>query len=155
MKNSKRTWLIRTCALAALGICFSAGTLNARELRATFTLPYEASWGGVILPAGDYSLSFESMPSWVQGPAIVLRQGERGVCVLLPISGEERKSLGKSRLVILRGEEKAVVRMLYLSETGTEYRFKIPQGYEVSARMISRADKPIKIESIPVTVSGK
>jgi hypothetical protein len=47
-------------AAAVLATCLLAGTANAQKdlYEGKFTLPYEARWGQVVLPPGDYRLTF-------------------------------------------------------------------------------------------------
>ena len=65
----KRTLtVLKLAAVAAVATtCLSGGTASAQSLRGTFTLPYEVNWGGAVLSAGRYTISFDS----VRGPATV------------------------------------------------------------------------------------
>ena len=44
--------------VAALGI---AGTASAQVVEGKFTLPFEARWGSMVLPAGQYTLKVGTM----------------------------------------------------------------------------------------------
>jgi len=52
--------ILRFCglfALALLAISIAPGVANAQVYRGKFTLPFTARWGGLTLPAGEYSFT--------------------------------------------------------------------------------------------------
>jgi hypothetical protein len=86
--------------VSLLATCFTANLAKAGDgslaYKGTFTLPFEAHWGNLVLPAGDYSFKIDS-----QTPAntILVRRGSQNVGFVLIGSVTDPASTGKSELV--------------------------------------------------------
>jgi len=48
-------------ALALLAMSLAPISASAQAYRGKFTLPFSARWGGLLLPAGDYSFKVDSL----------------------------------------------------------------------------------------------
>lgn len=48
-------------ALALLAMSLSPISASAQAFRGKFTLPFSARWGGLLLPAGEYSFSVDTL----------------------------------------------------------------------------------------------
>ena len=151
MKTNRSRIMVRCLILTSLAVCFSAAMLSAVERQATFSLPFETRWEGIVLPAGDYSLLFDT----VGNESMVLRQGKRNIAFLWALNRETPRTQAKSQILIVGSGKTAHVHILYIADLGTAFHFKVPPSYEVYTRLIARADEPAVIQRIPVTVSGK
>jgi hypothetical protein len=83
MEKTTRT-VVKLAVAAAIAICLSASSASAQSLKATFTLPYEVHWGKAVLPAGPYSITFDSL----SGPIIRTGTGGGGVLVMPVTTGQ-------------------------------------------------------------------
>ena len=155
MNLKKYHAFVRTLALAALGICFSAGMLSAEQWSATFSLSTETQWGPMVLPAGEYSFLLDTLPNPSFQPIVILRQGTRGIGMAMPAFGVHSKSPDPSHLLVVRDGNKATVISLYVESMGTEFRFNAPKEYEVYHRLITQGSRPPAVEVIPVFAAGK
>jgi len=151
MKTNKSHKLVRYLIFTCLAVCFSAALLSAEDWRATFSLPFETHWGGVVLPAGDYCLRFKDAGY----KPMLLQQGTRNIAMLPVLANETPRTPAKSQLLIVREGKMATVHMLYIAELGTAFHFNVPERYEVYTQLIARSDEPVFIQRIPVTFSGK
>jgi len=48
-------------ALALLAMSLAPVSASAQAYRGKFTLPFSARWGGLVLPAGDYTFSVDTL----------------------------------------------------------------------------------------------
>jgi len=151
MKTNRSQTLVRYLIFTCLAVCFSAALLSAEDWRATFSLPFETQWGETVLPAGDYSLRFKDAGY----RPMLLEQGTRFIAFLPVLTNETPRTPAKSQLLIVREGNRATVHILYIAELGTAFHFDVPERYEVYTQLIARADEPVFIQRIPVTVSGK
>ena len=151
MKTNRSHKLVRYLIFTCLAVCFSAALLSAEDWRATFSLPFETHWGGVVLPAGDYCLRFKDAGY----KPMLLQQGTRYIGFLPVLANETPRTPAKSQLLIVREGKMATVHMLYIAELGTAFHFNVPERYEVYTQLIARSDEPVFIQRIPVTSSGK
>ena len=151
MKTNGTRMMVRCLIFTGLAVCFSAAMLNAEEWQAKFTLSSETRWAGIVLPAGDYSLSFN--PAGYRN--MLLSRGTRFIGFLDVLTKETPRTTAKSQLLVVGEGKTATVHILYIAELGTAFHFRVPQHYEVYTRLIARAGEPTVIRRIPVTVSGK
>ncbi len=150
MTHIRAFLLMRWFLLAGLVVVFSASVLKAEELKGKFTLPTDTYWSGVVLPAGEYHFIVDTKRQEVE-----LRTHEgKSFGYRLIAHSEVLETAAKSQLVIVRGEKKAMVQILYLADLKTAYHFNVPVRYEVSSKIITRSYGPAGIEHIPVDTSG-
>lgn len=152
MKTNRSSMKVRCLIFTSLAVCFSAAVLSAREWQASFSLPFEARWGNITLPAGDYSVHFNTNDAG--SGFVLLGQGTRKIGFVGVLNAETPSTPAKSQLLIVREGSMATVHILYIAELGTAFHFKVPERFEVYTRLIARAGEPAVIQRIPVTVSG-
>ena len=152
MKTNRSHKLARYLILAGLTVCFSTAMLSAESWRVNFSLPFETQWVGTVLPAGEYSVRLDSLPT---GRVMRLQQGAEHIAFLMPLTLETPVTPAKSQLLIVREGNTATVHILYIAELRTAFHFQVPERYEVYTRLMARADEPVFIQRIPVTISGK
>lgn len=106
----------------------------------TFTLPFDAQWGTMILPAGDYSLYYGHLGSGgtymveVAGKKLASPHG-----FVLPTPTGERVSRSENTLICIREGNKSYIRELRMGFIGESARFAIPHGVVVRARIVKQA----------------
>jgi hypothetical protein len=54
---------VKMLTILTLAMCASAAAANAQSVTGKFTLPYEVHWGTAILPAGEYTITMDSIDS--------------------------------------------------------------------------------------------
>jgi hypothetical protein len=97
-----------------------AGTASAQStFKGTFTLPYETEWAGVILPAGAYTISFDSL----SGPALLASATGRRTLVM-PVSISDAAEDRPTALLLTRGEHRRVVRSFNWPEKSATLIYK-------------------------------
>jgi hypothetical protein len=83
--NLQRKLKFGLLALAIM-VAVSAVPANAQQLyKATFTLPFEAQWGGTVIEAGQYTITVEE----ALGQKLIRVHGASDVAVFAGISGYE------------------------------------------------------------------
>ncbi len=112
----------------------------------TFTLPFEARWGQVMLPAGTYSF----LLAGGYNSQIIIQQGTRyrGIVPVFDFSGRDAKKLEHGSLLCVRHNATYSVRALNLPEKGTFY-FPVSKDKNQTV-----AQAPELIQSVPVVVAG-
>src|SRR5215831_5407352 len=98
MKTNRSQRLVRYLIFTGLAVCFSTAMLSAEEWRATFSLPFETQWGGIVLPAGDYCLRFND----VGFKPMLLEQGAHNIGFLPVLTKETPRPSAKSQLLIVQ-----------------------------------------------------
>jgi hypothetical protein len=121
MKRSGLVFLkLSVAALIAAGL--SERSASAQSMTAAFTIPYEVSWGGTMLPAGDYTITFES----AQRPLLVRSLSGEGRALVLPVTVNRAISDQPTALILARSGKGHDVRTLNLREAN------VALGYGVS-----------------------
>lgn len=111
MKKTSLT-VLKLSAVALIAIGFSAGRASAQSLTASFTLPYEVSWGKSTLPAGAYTITFDNP----RGPALVRSVTGEGRALVVATTVNRAMSDQPTSLVLSRSESGHDVRILNLRE---------------------------------------
>ena len=145
MKKARLTFL-KLAVAAAIATCLSVGSASAQSLRATFTLPYEVSWGKAVLQPGAYAISFDS----IQGPALVRTATGRGVVLVRPNSVGLAMKDQPSALLITRTETGRVVRSLNIREADMIFVYK---PFTTSERKL--LGQVEVIEALPILMAQK
>ena len=111
-----------------------------------FKLPFDAQFGKMALPKGDYSFSIEGLS--LTGNVLILHES-RPVGFVRPQSFNDREAQNKVPvLVCIRHDGNVTVRALRLPHVGTFY-FPLAKDLSVLA-----AQQPQLIETVSVEVSG-
>jgi hypothetical protein len=145
----------------ALGATGAKGQiLSSTHFAGTFTLPFEAQWGKMTLPAGDYKLQYGTQDT---GHGLVEMRGTAkrspyGFVLAGPIGDT---SATKNSIVCVREGNALMVRALEMPSIGESVNFAMPRGAQLTAHRlngstnIQLAEAPMLIERIPVTLSAK
>jgi hypothetical protein len=161
--------MIRTLTtLAGLSLVLLAlGATGARaqgsattNYAGSFTLPLEAQWGAMTLPAGNYSLYYGH--KFLGGAYLVEVVGktEGSPHGMIPIQARNDVSSRKNSLICIRDGDSLVVRKLELPAIGESVSFAMPHGLKLLARKQRHgkyilAEAPMLIQRVPVQMNGK
>lgn len=147
MKSTRSFRWFGFAAFAIAAALLAPASLGAQSLfQGHFTLPVETQWGGVALPAGDYSFTVESRSL----PGTVTINGEAGKAMIIAAGGSsERFKASDSVLVLDRYLGRGVVRALYLKPLGMTFYYKPPKG---GPQIVAQA--PVLIERLPISTGG-
>lgn len=132
-------------AVAASAICLSVSSASAESLNASFTLPFEVHWGKAVLPAGPYTITFDSL----YGPALV-RAGTEGRALVMPVTISEAMKDQPSALVVTRIENGYDVRYLNLREANVSFGYRLFK--ESERKVVGKIDKP---EAVAILTTSK
>jgi hypothetical protein len=129
-----------------IATCVFTAVVNAQpSYTGKFTLPHEARWGSVVLPAGSYSILMDS-PS---APALVWSaNGETKMFTTPPMIADSEKSAAAITMTV-NGNER-IVRSLNLPELGKSFTYK----------PLTKAERELfaktgQIETVPVVIARK
>jgi hypothetical protein len=138
--------LARRSALAVVVGGLLAGAAQAGSAYGgKFTLPYEVRWGSATLPAGDYSLSMDS----IKGPLQVIDASGRVRALVYGVQDPPTKSQPTALLVTRDGAQRTV-RSLNCPLWGRKLVFKA----------FTRAERDLlasgeRVETVPVRMASR
>jgi hypothetical protein len=148
-------------------VLFALGATGARgqlvypaHFAGTFTLPSEAQWGAMTLPAGDYTLQYGAQEN---GHRLVLVRGTaRGSPYGMILAGPvDETSASKNAVICVRDGNTLTVRALEMPTIGESVRFALPRGAKLVAHngkhggYSQLAEAPMLIQRIPITLNAK
>ncbi len=143
-RNATRLTLF---AAALLATALFAGSANAQsQFKGKFTLQHETRWGQAVLPAGQYTLTFDSkMPNM-----LVIRDAKslHGVAYE-PANIRQDSTGGESALLItIRGSQQ-IVHSLRIAELG--------QVFVYDRELVNRreVEEARQTQSVPLIVAKK
>ena len=149
MKTNQSSRMVKNLALALVGVFIFAGAVNAQEpaCEGKFTLPFDAQWGGVTLPSGDYTFTLDStaLGSYV----VTVVQGQRRVAMVMAQGQSHGDSAKASALIVTRSGGRARIHALHLAELG-DFFYGAPK-----AEGLQMASTPQLIQRIPISTNGK
>jgi hypothetical protein len=151
-----------TLALFALGATGArAQSLSATNFSGTFTLPFEAHWGAMTLPKGDYSLYY-GQPFKGGTYAVEVRGTAKGSPhAFIFGQASDQASVKKTAIVCVRDGNTLVVRALEMPKLGKSVTFVMPYGGQLTAHQrngstnTQLAEAPMLIQRVPITLNGK
>ena len=130
---------------AAIAVGVSGGPASAQSLKGSFTLPYDVQWGKAVLPAGPYTITFDSL----RGPAIVRTSTGRGLAIVMARSVDKAMD-EPSALLITKIENQHVVRYLNLREVDTAFAYRPFTKSERS--LVGKVDESL---AVPILMAQK
>jgi hypothetical protein len=144
-KGKRHTTKATLFAVVLLATCAFAGLANAQTLAVKFTLPFEVQWGRNVLPAGEYSISMDSIAN-----VALVRSANGNTVGFTPIPITATSHSGNTALfVMVRGNEH-LVRSLNLPARGISLIY--PPTTSAQREMLANADR---VKSVPVITAGK
>jgi hypothetical protein len=143
--------LAMAVGVGLLAACFTANLAKASDAyTGKFTLPFEARWGGLVLPAGEYSFALNDLT--VAG-MIAVRHDRQNLGVVLVRSVSDYGTSGKNELVAVSNGQVYRISTLRLQSGGrNDYviEFQTPKTEQPSP-----ARGPELSQAIPLSMSGK
>jgi hypothetical protein len=144
-------------ALALSAVCFTAHLASAQvgdaAYKSNFTLPFEARWGHVVLPPGDYSFTVDLCHGRRRSHD---QSGEnRGSYDpgLRPLPGGQRPATCRAqRTGSCPQRGKYAVRALRLADVGLTLEYAVPR---VEKQLVLEASQAPVARGIPVMTDGK
>jgi len=119
--------------LVPLALCLSAGLGKAQNAyQGKFTLPFEARWQNVVLPAGNYTISMHSATA----PYTMFVRGEGRSVIILGITGDERTISEKSLLTLIKVGDSYVVRSLEAGQIGLDVDYSTGSNRATHTAMV-------------------
>jgi len=125
MKSKRSAMLFRIFILAVGALGASAGSAQAQSASGKFALTHETRWGGMVLPAGDYTFSLQSSSLPAQ---IVVMKADGRTAIVLPQLVSAERLVETSKLVLNRSASgESFVSALYLGDLGLSLHFASPK----------------------------
>ena len=112
--------VVKLLVVAAVVVASFAGTASAQVVEGKFTLPFEAHWGSVVLPAGQYSLKMDR-PS---GLTRLTSLTGTHVGYVRAVGIDDALKGQATALLVTRNEEGRVIRSFTWSEGGKTFVYK-------------------------------
>ncbi len=127
----RMNWTLSTILLAgSFGVIMPQA--NAQQsYHATFTLPVQARFGGVVLQPGEYTISTHEVPS---GTNTVRITGDRGTATMIAAAVELEPESGHARLTLANVNGTYAVKRLDAGSVGKAFDFRIPKALPVTER---------------------
>jgi hypothetical protein len=104
---------LRLLGILTLAICAFAGAANAQSVMGKVTLPYEVHWGTAILPAGEYTISMDSLHT-----ATLVQSANSNISFYtrMPVAQDSTKGPASLLITSFQGEHR--IRSMNLPEFG-------------------------------------
>lgn len=153
--------------LFALGVAptkAQEGNFAVTYLSGTFTLPFEAQWGAMRLPAGDYNLYYGHVFASSGYAVEIASKAKGGPHGMILTRGEAEASNSENVLVCVREGDTTYISELRMAAIGETARFAVPHGVQVESKMIAsnqnksgnaQLGQAQTTERVPVTLSQK
>jgi hypothetical protein len=135
---------VKMLAILTLAMCASAGAANAQSVTGRFTLPYEVHWGTATLPAGEYTITMDSLHS----ATLVQSANSQSFFTRMPKIDDSMKRPTSLVITSFQGERR--VRSLNLPQYG---RSLIYEPLTKAER--EQLAKAGQIQSVPVFAAKK
>jgi hypothetical protein len=125
MKKQISLAFLKLSFAAVIAIGLSAKPASAQSVTASFTLPYEVSWGKSTLKAGDYTITVDNP----RRPALVRSLTGEGLALVVPMTVNKAIADQPTSLILSRTESGHGVRILNLREANVAlgYGFVKPE----------------------------
>jgi hypothetical protein len=150
MKTIRSFSVFNILALAVLMAGLFPGHAHAQDAAiGKFNVPFEASWGKTVLPAGDYTLTMPSSAPW--GYVLVRKEptGE-SVAMIRADNWELADTSAPSKLIFERRGGEFFVRSLYLRNKGYVFSFAL---HEARKKIASR--KPREVQASQAVAASR
>jgi len=149
VKKNQSSRVVKNLVLALAGAFILGGTVKAQgsACEGKFTLPFDAQWGGVTLPSGDYTFTLDStaLGSYV----VTVVQGQRKVAMVMAQGQSHGDTARTSALIVTRSGGRARIQALHLAELG-DFFYSAPKAEE-----LQMASAPQLMERVSVFTKGK
>jgi hypothetical protein len=124
MNSTRSLKLAKVLLFATLGVGLSSTLGQAQQYQGKFTLPFEARWGMVTLPPGEYSIELDTATH----PYITIRHGTSGRGFVMTNAITEDTVSGHSALLAFSTGDSYRIRMFHVEELGLTLNFNSPKA---------------------------
>ncbi|HXH50358.1 MAG TPA: hypothetical protein VNM47_13530 [Terriglobia bacterium] len=109
----------------------SSFSLHSTEFAGRFTLPFEAAWGEMVLPEGDYALFYGTMGKGLQCVEILgATQGApQGIFL---VREQSTASVVQNAFICIYKRGRRIIRALELPAIGKSVSFACPTGRKLT-----------------------
>jgi hypothetical protein len=146
LKSLTNFKFVNQIALVALALCFFAGLGKAQNAyQGTFTLPFEAHWGGAVLPAGDYTISMRSATE----PYLLFVRGEDKTAIIMAYGTSTKAVSEGSHLTVVNTGGNQAITELAAGQLGLTFSYATPKMKKTTE---GRLHAPV--QSVPVSTTG-
>jgi hypothetical protein len=118
----------RVSSIAMVAACLGASAVSASAQQATFHLPFEARWAGVVCPPGDYQVI---LPERYLGKTTFLVRGPAGASFIVPMTvdtyGTPAASPNGAYLQLVKIDDEYFVRKYEAGSGNLTFYFKTPK----------------------------
>lgn len=163
MKTIRNVTTLAGVSLMLFALCApsaKAQALSPTNLGGTFTLPFEAQWGPMTLPAGEYSLYYGLTGAGTR-VVEVIGKAKGSPHGFIGVQKYNLTSTTKTVLICVRWGDSRIVRELDMAEIGESLFFGPPRGAKPVASQRNHnvyaqlGEVPMLIQRIPVTLNGR
>jgi hypothetical protein len=116
-------------AMSAVGA--KAQLISLPDFTGSFTLPVQARWGGMTLPAGDYSLYYGQPFKGGIHAVEVVNKADGWVLGMAFVRGLSQTSASKNELVCTREGNTDIIRALDVPALGESIHFDLPHNMKL------------------------
>ncbi len=109
-------------AVLALGALATSGNAQT-AYQGKFTLPFETHWGGVTLPAGDYTFALPSRTY----PYMLYIQGQGGNAIIMAAAADQKVVSGHAQLNLVDVADVQNVQTFEAPELGLTFSYWTPK----------------------------
>jgi hypothetical protein len=137
---------VRLLVIVTLATCAFAAAANAQSsFTGKFTLPYEVHWGTAILPAGEYTITMDTLHS---APLVQSASNNQLFYTRMPMIDDSTKGSASLSITFLQGERK--VRALNLPGFGRSLVYE-----RLTKAEREQLAKGGQIQTVPVFIARK
>ena len=109
-------------ALVALALCATAVLGKSQDAyQGTFTLPFEAHWGGATLPAGEYTISMHSDTD----PYLLYVRGQGKAAIIITAATNTRAVSEQSQLTVVNTGGREAITSLEAGQLGMTFDYAV------------------------------
>ena len=161
MSSARYRKVVNKLAFAALALGILASAGNAQNaFQGKFTLPFETYWGGVTLPAGNYSFVLESKTF----PYTFYIRGEKANVVVMALESDTGAISSHAQLDLVDISDVHAIKTFEAPELGVTFTYFTPKEKPTASKVVrhkgvSPTEPPSQVSdnrmSIAVQTSGR
>jgi hypothetical protein len=137
--------IVRMLAIFTLAMCAFTATANAQSVMGRFTLPYEVHWGTATLPAGEYTITMDSLQS-----ATLVQSASTSQSFFTRMPTIQDSEKGAACLIVTTQGNERTIRSLNLPQDGKSLVYK-----PLTKAEREQLAKAGQIQSVPVFAAKK
>jgi hypothetical protein len=136
---------VRLFSVVLLATCAFAPAVIPQTMAANFNLPFEVHWGRNVLPAGEYTISMDSLAN-----VGLVRSANGNTVCFTPVPTKAHSQKGATTLLVMVRGNEHFVRPLNLPSRGVSLIYAPATSAE--REMLAKADQ---VQTVQVITAGK